>query len=493
MAVALFALAATGFLGCTDTSAKGGVGAKCVSNDDCQATSCNAGLCTKNCATDIDCPSPTQCFKSLCQYPLRVGAMYSGSPDAETEGWTFANAQSVANAGADLGYVVGSFEGQIYGSNDPPLIAPAVKRLVEEQHADVIVATDSSEGAELKALYADYPQVKFLYYKEPGSSFYPKDGPGNVATHSSNSVPGWYLAGKIAVQATHAKRLGIIGPALVPSAVQSINAFARGAQSEDPSVIVEVRWVGFWIDINNTGQFAYKGATYFREDLIAQQLVDAGAEVVASLGDSGRPIRLIEAKYKATAKSIAANAQFSWRDLQTGNPISSCLGSVYFNFTPYIEEQLDAIHKQTWQPSDYLGLIDKDLAKTTIGFQPNSSSNIDDANVKKLALTLAGQTGLDIALKGPYETTGQLDLDNDGKYDAVQKVGDGVVLNDTQLANMCWFVKGIVEKQNLDDSTDASAQASVMTKDVDAHVPDDKYPPGKGVIVDFGANCKTGH
>jgi basic membrane lipoprotein Med (substrate-binding protein (PBP1-ABC) superfamily) len=476
---------------CGDLTPRAGIGEVCVSSDDCQASSCNDGICTKNCSTNIDCPSPTQCFKSLCQYPLRVGAMYSGS-SSENEGWTYTCNNSLVEATNNLGYAQLSVENQIYGGNDPPLIGPAVKRLVEDQKVDVIVATDSSEGKELEAARAQYPQTKFIAYKEPGSSFFPAEAPGAMATYASNSVPGWYLAGKLAVQLTHAKRLGIIGAALVPSAVQAINAYTRGAQSEDPTVVVEVRWVGFWIDINSTGIYPYKGKTYFREDLITQQLVDGGAVVVASIGDSGRPIRLIEKNYPK-AYSVAANYQYSWRDLQKSMPFATCLGSVYSNFRPYLEQQIAAIHTRTWKPTDTLGVIDADLPNSMIGFEPNPSSGIDDANAKKVALSLAGQKGLDTAFKGPYQTTGQLDLDDDGKPDAVQSVAAGVVLSASQLGSMCWFVKGVVEKKDRDDSSDAASVASPMSADVDAHVPDDRFPPAKGVIIDFGANCKTGH
>jgi basic membrane lipoprotein Med (substrate-binding protein (PBP1-ABC) superfamily) len=477
---------------CSSSTAanKVGVGAACTSSDECQAASCNDGLCTKNCTTDLDCPSPTRCFKSLCQFPLRVGAMYSGSA-SETEGWTYTNNQSLVDAVNNLGYAQLFVENQIYGSNTPPLIAPAVKRLVEEQKVDVIVATDSSEGTELKAILKDYPGVKFLQYKEPGSNFHPEDGPGNLSTYASNSVPAWYLAGKLAVQRTHAKRLGIIGAALVPSAVQSINAFTRGAQSEDPSVVVEVRWVGFWIDTNATATFPYKGASYFREDLITQQLVDGGAVVVAQLGDSGRPIRLIDSKYAGKAFSVAANFRYAWRDLQTSKPFATSLGSVFYNFTPYLQQQLSDIHKKTWKPTDFLGLIDRDRNASMIGFEPNTSSGLDDAIAQKLALSLAGQVGVDTSFKGPYGVTGQLDLDGDGVYDAVQSVPDGTVLTQPQLGKMCWFVKGVVEKQNHDDTDQATSEASPGTPDVDAKVPDDKFPPGKGVIMDFGANCKA--
>jgi hypothetical protein len=58
---------------------------------------------------------------------------------------------------------------------------------------------------------------------------------------------------------------------------------------------------------------------------------------------------------------------------------------------------------------------------------------------------------------------------------------------------MCWFVKGVVEKSKRDDTDDAASQASVRSPDVDAHVPDDTYPVARGVIADFGVNCKANH
>jgi basic membrane lipoprotein Med (substrate-binding protein (PBP1-ABC) superfamily) len=486
------------------TSGGLGIGSACTTNDQCQNTSCNDGVCTKNCSTDIDCPSPSFCAKGLCQVPLVVGAMYSGSA-SETEGWTFTNHKSLTDVRDALPYV--KFlapKEQVFGGNQPPLVAPAVTDLIDNQHANVIVATSSDQGKELEAIAPSYPNVKFLYYKEPGSNFFPKDVPtNNLATYTSSPEPAWYVAGKIAVQKTHAKRLGFIGSYINPSVITVINAFTLGARSEDPDVVVEVRWVGFWIDLNDTAQFPYNGSNYFREDLIALQLAEAGAEVIVQHGDSSRPIRLVDARklQTGTAASPAGtrkpvftlntNYRFSWKDLQSNTPLPTCLGSTYFNFTPYLQGQITQIHKGTWAPTDFRGFIEENTDTSMVAFEPNTSAGIDDANVRKIEFSLKGADGFDATYKGPYSSTGQMDLDDDGKYDADQTVHPGQVLTLPQIQHTCWYVKGVVEKVQNDDTP-----ASPQSADQDAFVPDDLHPAlNKTIPVPPGStlNCKKNY
>lgn len=483
---------------------KPGVGSPCASNDQCQATACNGGVCTKNCATDIDCPAPSSCAKGLCQVPLLVGAMYSGSA-SETEGWTFTNHRSLLDVAAALPYV--KFlppKEQVFGGNQPPLVAPAVIDLVENQHANVIVATSSDQGKELEAIAPNYPNVRFLYYKEPGSNYFPKDVPtNNLGIYTSSTEPAWYVAGKIAVQKTGAKRIGFIGSYMSPSVITGINALVLGARSEDPSVVVEIRWVGFWIDLNETAKYPYRGQSYFREDLIALQLAEAGAEVIVQQGDSNRPIRLVDSRkllnWTDTTKGVVrkpiftlgTNYRYSWKDLQTNTPLPTCLGSTYFNFTPYLQGQVDQIHRGTWAPSDYRGFIDENTDSSMVAFEPNTSAGIDDANVRKIEYALRGPEGFDATFKGPYTSTGQMDLNDDGVYDADQSVKSGQVLQLPQIIHMCWFVKGVVEKSMNDDT-----EASPLSPDQDAFVPDDQHPAlNKSIPVPPGStlNCKKNY
>ena len=151
--------------------------------------------------------------------------------------------------------------------------------------------------------------------------------------------------------------------------------------------------------------------------------------------------------------SVAFNFRYSWQDQTTKQPFRSCLGSVYFDFGPYLRDTVASIHNFTFTPGDFSGYIDRDLNNTTIGFQPNTSADVDDANVNKIELDLSGSGGVDTSFRGPYATTGQLDLNLDGTYDATQSVPDGQVLTSDQVAKMCFFVKGVVEKTGLDDTT----------------------------------------
>ncbi len=481
--------------------AKLGIGSACTSNDQCTNTSCSDGVCTKACSTDLDCPAPSFCAKGLCQVPLVVGAMYSGSA-SETEGWTFTNHKSLLDAKDALPYM--KFlppKEQVFGGNQPPLIAPAVTDLIDNQHANVIVATSSDQGKELEAIAPNYPNVKFVYYKEPGSNYFPKDvKTNNMSMYTTSMEPVWYVAGKVAIQRTHAKRLGFIGAYIGPSVINVINAITLGARSEDPSVVVEVRWVGFWIDLNSTAQFPYRGSSYFREDLLAQQLAEGGAEVIIQNGDSNRPIRLIDARKLLTGidttpaaqrkpiYTISTNYRYSWKDLQSNSPFSTCLGSAYFNFTPYLTSQIDQIHKGTWTPTDFRGFIEENTDTSMNAFEPNTSAGIDDANVRKVEFSLKGEGGFETTFKGPYAATGQMDLNDDGVYDADQSVKDGQILSLAQIQHTCWFVKGVVEK-SVNDDTEASPQSP----DQDAFVPDDKHPAlNKSIPVPPGStlNCR---
>ena len=62
---------------------------------------------------------------------------------------------------------------------------------------------------------------------------------------------------------------------------------------------------------------------------------------------------------------------------------------------------------------------------------------------------------------GPYDVNGQRDKEFDGLPDGTQKMLPGEILTDSELARMCWFVKGVVEKTKLNDPLSADKEALV--------------------------------
>jgi hypothetical protein len=101
---------------------------------------------------------------------------------------------------------------------------------------------------------------------------------------------------------------------------------------------------------------------------------------------------------------------------------------------------------------------------TSVGVSINPKGPGDDLATRARMQTLAKSQNPGPRYRvfsGPYDINGQRDKDGNGIPDSVQKMGAGETVNDTELARMCWFVKGVVEKTKLNDPKSPDRDALV--------------------------------
>lgn len=332
----------------------------------------------------------------------------------------------------------------------------------------------------------------------------------NVGSYFGNMEQAWYVAGRItAIRAQKTPpRLGIIVSFITPEVVRHVNAFALGAQSYNPQAVVEVRYMGFWFDYNDTPTFAYQGAfmaqreNLFGEELLAARLVESGCEIIAHQADSQRANKAVDrwigkGWIPATGNTVYTIANdnrggcYSYNNGVRGAAYRNCLGSVYWNWGPLYQSLLDQLHRGTFTAANVVYPMSENPALSIVGFEATPNMAVDESALASTLQNVAKQ-GPGFVFRGPYESTGQRLPVLEGQTIAYDP-------NDTNPAqewrSMCWFVHGVIEKVDPADPTSA---------DRDAQVPDGSFTPTVGLNgqvlfgppgapTGAGLNCKQNY
>ncbi len=438
----------------------GGVGTPCRSESDCHQSHCSQGLCVTSCSSSSQCPHGAVCWDKECHLPLYVSAFYDGLA-TEGEGWTWGHHQALTTVASDLGYI----RLQTTQNIDATTLSVPMENAVASG-ARVIVATSLSLETPVQQAAKRHPDVHFVV----ATASMWIAGP-NLTTYQGRSETAFYVAGKLATQRA-ISRIGLILTTPHPRVISEANAFALGAMASRPGIKIEVRWLGYWLDPNTAPTFSGPGHPLFLEELLTSRFLDSGCQVIAQLDDTSRSAKYIEAAQPAglppSVYSLRRNDRYGWRDPVTLEPRRTCLGSVYYDWTPQYVRVLDGIHRGTWTGR---GMIDEmtDRDDTVIGVELNPALSLDDTSIRAAVSRYGGPEGLGRAFTGPYDTTGQRDADGDGQPDEKQRVAGGETVPPAELDRMCWFVKGIVEKTD---------PADPLSADRDARVPDGtRLPP----------------
>ena len=457
-----------------------GVGAPCRSDGECHAARCEKGLCTVPCGREADCPAPAKCFADLCQLPIDVGALWVGVVSGG-EGWTLTHQDGLEATRKALPYVSVQFRENIVG-------ADAVGKTIDDfvvQGKDLILANSFSQRDAVLERAARYPHKRFAIV----AGF--KNAP-NVSSVFGHMEQAWYVAGRVAA-ARATRRIGVVAALITPEVVRHVNAFTLGARAANPTLVVEVAWLGFWYDYRGGPMDTYAGTLarggserVYREELLAYRLLESGCEVVGHLADNQRVTRLVE---RLTLEGrihdrwgMANDNRDGCRELTPagtagGAAMVSCLGVPYWNWAPLYTRLIEQIHTGTWDPKVLVNEPLSAVEDSVVGFNLNPASGVDAPLVRGF-LAEAAQAGPERVFTGPYATTGQRDVEGDGVPDATQALGPGERVSEAEFLRMCWFVEGVVEKQNPLDP---------LSPDVPARVPDGQVPPPPDVLGPPGA------
>lgn len=454
-----------------------GIGASCTIDSECQNGICltsddpaigPAGICSNECANDRDCVSGASCVKGHCRLQMHVGAIFVGSVN-NIDGWTSTHNDGLVGALSTLG-----FEAPAVISDVLP--DQATKPI--QQHSEtkqIVIANGIDYEKELRAAAMRNPKVAYLMVD---NNIY-DHGDTNLTPFGIHLESAFYLAGRAA--GLRAKtRLGIIGSLIGPETIRIINAFTLGARSIKPSLVVEVRYVGFFNDINTQKTQVYEDPTtgaktdYYREELLTRQLIDTGCEVIAHYTNIQRSVRLIDAldsdgDAMINGKPVASIAVYRSDGCLdgAGRAIPSCLGTVTLNWESLYRRTIDRIARGIFDPLTPIRQDLDDSDKTPVSLVGNPAGiGVDVSALSseriRVARALAPEPHRQI-FKGPYQLNGQRDSDFDGIPDPPdkQQIKDGEILSLLEEYRTCYFVQGVVEKLDPDNPASADRPALV--------------------------------
>jgi uncharacterized membrane protein len=269
----------------------------------------------------------------------------------------------------------------------------------------------------------------------------------------------YHLAGYAAAQVTQTHRLGFLGSFVTPEVVRHINAFTRGAQRVDPSIKVEVRWEGFWFDLDPP-----VGGKY-NETVLTEALIEDGADVIAHNMDNGRSLAAVEEHQLGPGgEQLYCIGNDNHNACDRGP--TTCIGTSYWNWGPLYARLFDAIHRGTWDPFEVINENIKSDAEQSI---PNFEVNVAVGG-NDLAISV-GELLADLATPG-NEHKAFATFPSEPQYCSTGQrnplcVQAGEEVTDDELRTMCWFVVGVVEKTDPANPASSDKPALVPQPDCD--------------------------
>lgn len=420
----------------------GVLGAACQTSADCASSSCVEGLCTSPCAATPDCPGGSVCVEGACQLTLPTGFVFDNQVSNATQGFAYAHEVGRQAAVAALPWL----EAIRSESNTNDTVSASIESLISGG-AEVVVVTTNRFKTEAEEKAKAHPNVQFLTFSAPskGDNFVGYD----VRIHQA-----WYIAGYVAARFDPSGKLAFLGAVPIPEVMRQLNAFTLGALAANPAARVEIVWA------NN----------FVPPDDIARKLVDylmlSGSRVIVNRLGTGTSVGYIS-DLKAGGADIYSIGINNPNACDSGP--TSCLGSPYYNWGPLYTRLLDSIHRHAFDPEV---LIDDsilvDPVKSTFHFALNSKipglDGLKPDIVNRIG-GLVGPAGEDQTFGNGFCVT-----------DAAQRPGKpacspaGEIVDDTELASMCWTVKGVVQHADPEDPNSPL---------VDARTPDGSvlWPP----------------
>jgi simple sugar transport system substrate-binding protein len=405
-----------------DPDVGAGIGATCSTDDECQASTCEGGICAIRCNDTAGCPGGAVCANELCQLPLTVAFVHAGDPASDELTRSFEDGRTTSDA--ELGYVTSS------ATLSKSLVGDAVAAASDlaDAGASAIVSTLPDPGASFSGFGDAHPGTTVFAFRsavtEPG-----------VVRFDARTYQAYYLAGIAAARVSTADRLGIVASVPMPEVVACVNAFALGAQrAKGDAVTIDVRWLGQFQDPSPPGPDT-------QERLLARELEAAGADVVAHvLGDERVLDEVVALRGSGSSvRGVGANVESACNAFPPG----TCVGSTYYRWAPLLVELEDRLHKATLDAPAYTAGLAPSVADSVVGFtvdpaEPTLSALAQE--IDQVRTELASEPGVGPVFDGPLRSTGQCP----GETPTEPCVGDGERLSDEALSSMCWLVEGVV-------------------------------------------------
>jgi basic membrane protein A and related proteins len=250
--------------------------------------------------------------------PARVKAAFVYLGTANDHGWT--NAHDDARKKLEQ-----TLQGKVetaFAENVPE--AAESQRVIEDfakRGFDVIYTTSFGFMDFTLAAAKNFPNVKF----EHCSGF--KTAP-NMGTYMGDQADGRYICGLLAGKMSKSNSLGFIGSFPIPEVIRDMNGFARGVLASNPQAKIRMVWINTWYEPP-------------KETSAANALLDAGADVLASVTDSPAMAQAAAAKKKFSVGSDTDQISYA-PDFMAA--------SAYWDWSVHYIKSVQAILDGAWKP-----------------------------------------------------------------------------------------------------------------------------------------------
>ncbi len=274
-----------------------------------------------------------------------------------------------------------------------------VMRDMVAQGAKLIFATSFGYLEPALRVAADHPEVMFEHAGGYKTS-------SNLSTYNARFYEARWLAGFLAGRASKSGVAGYVAGFAVPEVIQGINAFTQGMRAANAAATVRVIFLSTWFDPA-------------REREAALSLINAGADVLTNHSGSPAVPRVAEERgvrvigYQSDMRAHAPSTQ---------------LAAIVADWSGYYQRAVTAVLNHTWASQQTWGGMRDGMVRLE-SVDATLPKDVLKGLEQRQAMLMAGRDG-------PF--FGRL-TDQAGRVR--QQRG---AMDDATLADMNWFVQGVV-------------------------------------------------
>lgn len=195
---------------------------------------------------------------------------------------------------------------------------------------DLVIAHGSQYGSSLQEIAPDFPETSFAWGTTVDTF-----GLDNVYAYEARSEQGGFVNGVNAASVSESGIIGVVGPIETGDAKLYVDGFVAGATSVDPTVQVNVNWIGSFSDVALASEAAQTHINAGADVLTGTAQMVVGAVGVAE--QNGVLWFGTQANQNSLAPGIvAANQVYDWTvvlDQIIDNILAGTLGGSSFEIT----------------------------------------------------------------------------------------------------------------------------------------------------------------
>lgn len=315
---------------------------------------------------------------------------------------------------SDWGYNYAHNQGRIFmeGAMSKEVQTTIVENIPESAEVERVMEKMITSGTKLifPTSYGYLDPALRVAKRHPGIIFMHTGGyknAKNLGTYFAYIHEPMYVAGIVAGRMTKANKMGFVAAHPIPQVLRNINAFALGARSVNPKVVVHVVWTNNW----------YDPAT---EAEAAKGLIALGADVLTQHQDS--PITVVQTAESHGIYSVGYHAdlhQFAPKGWLTGAMWD--WGELYVRIARSVKDG-------TWKTD----MSRAGMEGGSVKLSPFGPAVPFEVQKETLALTEQIKKGEFVVFQGPQK-------DRDGK----ERLAAGQKPDFEWMEKMDWFIEGV--------------------------------------------------